>query len=375
MNQTFTIIFLILVWVISFLEPSGWAMAIHLPEKISWAIALLAGACLLISRNRKLQVPGPLVALLIVTFIIIPVIMADSWQGAEYLVAFLTVYLAAQGTITPKVIAVSGIIIAALGLVVLRIYVFGNILSGWNDNAISMVGLFSFVYFSMFLISKKGTAAFWIWNIVTVLYLWLLFKTECRSGMLFSVVAVVCIVYSGTVKKMLHGPKVRLLLLNLPLILALVVIFLASSSHFDALDRWSLESNGKGIFDGRDVLWDNALKLLAQTDYLGTGIFKFNYHNSGIAALSVFGVLGYICWVKYFSCNIKRLQRYLSDDLVYVSLLAFLIIYLQQSVDLGFISPTPNLIPYAILGIGLARIRMLQVPTRIYESKRHNTRI
>lgn len=375
MNQLFTIIFLILVWIISFVEPSGWAMAIHLPEKISWTIALLAGGCLLISRNRKLQVPGPLVVLLIVTFIIIPVIMADSWQGAEYLVAFLTVYLAAQGTITPKVIAVSGLVIAVLGLVVLRIYVFGNILSGWNDNAISMVGLFSFVYFSMFLISKKGTAAFWIWNIVTVLYLWLLFKTECRSGMLFAVVAVVCIVYSRTVKKMLHGPKVRFLLLNLPLILALVVILLASSSHFAALDRWSLESNGKGIFDGRDVLWDNALKLLANTDYLGTGKFKMNYHNSGIAALSVFGVLGYICWVKYFSCNIKRLQRYLSDDLVYVSLLAFLIIYLQQSVDLGFISPTPNLIPYAILGIGLARVRMLQVPTRIYESKRHNTRI
>lgn len=359
MNQTFTIIFLILVWVISFVEPSGWAMAIHLPEKISWTIALLAGGCLLISRNRKLQVPGPLVALLIVTFIIIPVIMADSWQGAEYLVAFLTVYLAAQGTITLKVIAVSGIIIAILGLVVLRIYVFGNILSEWNDNAISMVGLFSFVYFSMFLISKKGTMAFWLWNIVTAIYLWLLFKTECRSGMLFAVVAVVCIVYSGTVKKMLHGPKVRLLLLNIPLVLALAVILIASSSHFDALDRWSLESNGKGIFDGRDVLWDNALKLLAQTDYLGTGKFKFNYHNSGIAALSVFGVLGYICWVKYFCCNIKRLQRYIQDDIVYASLLAFLIIYLQQSVDLGLIYRTPNLIPYAILGIGLARIKMI----------------
>lgn len=375
MNQTFTIIFLILVWIISFVEPSGWAMVIHLPEKISWTIALLAGACLLISRNRKLQVPGPLVALLIVTFIFIPVIMADSWEGAEYLVAFLTVYLTAQGTITRKVMAVSGIVIAILGLVVLRIYVFGNILSGWNDNAISMVGLFSFVYFSMFLISKKGTVAFWIWNIVTVLYLWLLFKTECRSGMLFAVVAVVCIVYSRTVKKMLHGPKVRLLLLNLPLILAFVVIFLASSSHFEALDRWSLEANGKGIFDGRDVLWDNALKLLAKTDYLGTGKFKMNYHNSGVAALSVFGVLGYVCWVKYFSCNIKRLQRHLSDDMVYASLLAFLIIYLQQAVDLGFISPTPNLIPYAILGIGLARVRMLQAPTRTYESKCHHTRI
>lgn len=365
MNQTFTIIFLILIWVISFVEPSGWAMAIHLPEKISWAIALLAGGCLLFARHRKLQVPGILVLLLIVSFIIIPVIMADSWQGAEYLVAFLTVYLAAQGTITRKVIAVSGIAIAILGIVVLRIYLFGDILSGWNDNAISMVGLFSFVYFSMFLISQKGRSAFWVWNIVTVLYLWLLFKTECRSGMLFAVVAVVCIVYSHTVKKKLHGSKVRLLLLNLPLILAFVVILIASSSYFEALDDWSRQAHDKGIFDQRDVLWDNALKLLAKTDYLGTGKFKFNYHNSGIAALSVFGVIGYICWVKYFSCNIKRLQRYIQDDIVYASLLAFLIIYLQQSVDLGFISPTPNLIPYAILGIGLARVRTLQT---------HNTR-
>ena len=54
------------------------------------------------------------------------------------------------------------------------------------------------------------------------------------------------------------------------------------------------------------------------------------------------------------------MSYYISDEIVFGSMLAFLIIYLQQSVDLGFISDCPNLLPYMILGIGLGRVRLLQ---------------
>ena len=85
-----------------------------------------------------------------------------------------------------------------------------------------------------------------------------------------------------------------------------------------------------------------------------------NYHNSGVAAISVFGLAGYFCWIKFFSTNLNKLSYYISDNIVFGSILAFLLIFLQQSVDLGLIGEYPNLLPYAILGIGIGRVNNLK---------------
>lgn len=122
---------------------------------------------------------------------------------------------------------------------------------------------------------------------------------------------------------------------------------------------WSIINYGKTIFNGREILWDLAFSQFSQTYFIGTGKFMMNYHNSGLAALSVFGVLGYLLWFRYFNVNLVQLKRYVNDDIVFASMYAFCLIFLQQSVDLGFISPYPNLLPYMILGVGLGRIRYL----------------
>lgn len=156
MGQYLTIIMLIGIWIISFVEPSGWAALIHLPEKINYLILTLAAIFYFFSPSNRQKIPSSLGWLIALTFIAIPLIADNSWEGASYLVSFLTVYIVSQGTITPKVIKYTGLAIAAMGLVVLYIYVNGTILKGWNDNSISMVGLFSFMYFAIYLISTKG---------------------------------------------------------------------------------------------------------------------------------------------------------------------------------------------------------------------------
>lgn len=284
----------------------------------------------------------------------------DSWQGASYLVSFLTVYIVSQGEITHKVIRYTGLAIAGLGLIILLIYSRGSLLSGWNDNAMSMVGLFSFLYFSIFLILEKGTNKFWIWNIVTFIYIALLFGTECRSGMLFGIMSVVGILFSNKVINIFNKNWFPLLLLNLPLLIAFLVIWVSESSYFQELNDWSLQEFNKQIFNGRDTLWDYAIKLLEKSDYLGTGKFMMNYHNSGVAALSAFGIVGYISWILYFNNIFLQLRKYLKDEIVFGSLFAFCLIFLQQSLDLGLIAEYPNLLPYMILGVGLGRVRMLK---------------
>lgn len=360
MKQVLSILVIILLWIISFVEQSGWAISLHLPEKINFIIALAAIICHLTHPKRNLVISLNLFLLILFFLVLIPFLKSLTWHGASYLSAFLTTYIVSQCRITDNVIKYTSIAIAGLGLLILYTYVYGSILNGWNDNAISMIGLFSYIFFSMFLISKHGQKSFYFWNIITLFYLLFLFKTDCRSAILFSMLALVTIYYSRWSRKVLSHSKLRVLMLNTPFIISLIVIAFASLKYFDLLNYWSLETFDKPIFNGREILWKYAYELLEKSYYLGTGEFVINYHNSGVAAITVFGIMGYICWMKFFNDNLNLLSQFLSDNIVFGSMLAFLLIFLQQSLELGFISEYPNLLPYTILGIGLGRVRLLQ---------------
>lgn len=371
MNAFFTYIAIILAWLLSFVEPSGWGQVMHLSDKINWLIVALSIGFWLLDPLRRQKIQPWIFWGLIITFILIPYIRDDSLQGASYLTSFLVVYIFSQARVTSTIIKYTGIAIAGMGLVIMWIYTRGSILSGWNDNAISMVGLFSYIYFAIFLIQKKDDRSFWTWNIVTIIYLWFLFSTECRSGMIFSVLTVVAIIWLNKTKYILSNKRWDLLLLNVPLIVAIVTIMLSETSIYESLDEWSTSGGtefidpetgmirtrgAKPLFNQRHLLWQNAFDLLVNSNFIGTGTFQMNYHNSCIACLSVFGILGYICWIFYFQNIIKQYIPYFRDIIVVGCLIAFFMIYLQQSFDLGFISPNSNRLPYMILGLGLARI-------------------
>lgn len=360
MGQYLSITVIILTWLISFVEPSGWAGALHFPEKINFLIILISTGLFLSNPKNKMYITNTLFFGLALTLVIIPYILSGKWDGATYSISFLVVYIISCCKITAQVIRYSCFAIAGLGIFILLIYTRGSLLSGWNDNAMAMTGLFSYLYFTIFLISKKGCTSFWIWNIVTIIYLSMLFKTDCRSGMLFSLITVFCIIFSNKTKYFLKKKIILIIILNLPVLISFLVITISATPHFKELNTWSINNFGKQIFSEREILWGYAYDLLINSSYIGTGKFMINYHNSGVAALSVFGILGYICWIMYFKNNLNLLKLYINDGIVFGSMLSFTIIFLQQTVDLGFISPTPNLLPYLILGVGLGRVRCLK---------------
>lgn len=360
MGQYLSITVIILTWLISFVGPSGWAGAHHLPEKINFLIILISTGLFLSNPKNKMYITNTLFFGLALTSVIIPYILSGKWDGATYSISFLVVYIISCCKITAQVIRYSCYAIAGLGIFVLLIYTRGSLLSGWNDNAMAMVGLFSYLYFAIFLISKKGCTSFWIWNIVTIIYLLMLFKTDCRSGMLFSLITVLCIIFSNKSKYFLKKKNILIIILNLPVLISFLVIAISATPHFKELNTWSINNFGKQIFSEREILWEYAYDMLINNAYLGSGKFMFNYHNSGVAALSVFGVFGYLLWIKFFYYNLTTLKYYISDGIVFGSMLSFVIIFLQQALDLGFIEKNPNLLPYLILGVGLGRIRYLR---------------
>lgn len=340
-------------------EPSGWAIAHNLSEKVNCAIVVITLYIFLSHTQQKLQISGRMTFGLALFFVIIPYFFFGSSQGFEYLSAFFVVFILSQAEITHKVVRMSALIYAALGLFILHTYKNGTALKGWNDNAIAMTGLFSFVYFSIFLVAIRNQISFWIFNAVSVVYLYYLFSTDCRSGMAFSIIAIVGIIFTQRTKSILSQRWINIIMLNVPLIIAAIVVILTQSETFKELNTWSIKEFNKPIFNGRDDLWKALFDQWPQLIIVGTAKFKANYHNSAVAAISVFGLIAYILWISYFATCMHRFRQYLYDKIVFGCMLAFLIIFMQQSFDLGFIGPTPNYIPYTILGIGLGRIRTL----------------
>lgn len=359
MLKALTVLFLILCWVLSFVNSSGWGMAMGTPEKTNQLILLLAFLSLFRKVKTVIRLDPLLIFGLIATLVLIPYYICGKTEGLQYFCALILVYVISHYKITAPVIKPVCLAYAAAGLIILWIYLNQDIFSGWNDNAISMVGLFSYLFFTIFLLLQNSRPKFIAWNAVTVIYLSYLYATDCRSGMVFSALAVACIIFRSRVRKLLTYKSVDFLIINMPLIIAGIVIWIASTEYFQELDYWSFKNYQKGIFNARELLWGQAFDMLAKSDYLGSGKFVINYHNSGVAAISVFGILGYLCWMWYFVSLLWQLRPYMRDPIVFGATMCFCIIFLQQSVDLGFISEYRNLIPYVALGVACGRVNTI----------------
>ena len=223
-----------------------------------------------------------------------------------------------------------------------------------------MIGLFSYLYYSISLFGKISFRKLSIGVAISIVYIIMLTQyTESRSIAIFIFLSLAFAYRGSFMKKQLKNKRVIFLSLSLPLLIATFVVLFPQLEIFQVLNKWSEQNYGKPIFNGRDELWLYTFNRLPSTYYLGDGKFLINHHNSAMAALGAFGVIGYVCWYKLLSKPIMFMTRFLEDDIVFGCLMAFMLIFWQQSFDLGFISSAPNMLPYMILGIGLGRIKTI----------------
>lgn len=348
---------IILIWIFSLVNESGWGLLFHTGEKMNWLI-LVWSIYLLFFKKRKFIPTINKVSLMgfILFFIIIAFFISSKWDGATYLVSFLTIYCFSNINMSAKELSLSAFSVGFLGLGLITIYARTEILSGWNDNAIAMLTLFSFIYFSIFFNSaKKKWIRILCW-IMTLAYIVQITGTDSRGGLLFMLMAVIMMFTRETTRKIISNYKIRILIIYFPLIIAIVTVWIASQNGFLEFDNWYQLNYGKPVFNGREQLWADAFNDILNYPF-GRGEFIINYHNSAVGCIGVFGVIGYILWSNFFKKQLAAMTNYLSDYTVYACLCAFILIYMQQSVELGFINQMPNMMPYMILGLGLGRVR------------------
>lgn len=356
------IIFVVLAWSFSLINTSGLGLVYDTPTKTNVFIFIWYLILIISGKKGLLKVFKTnfiLVFFTILSFILLPLLRVNSWDGFSYLIMVPMVYCFSEQKVTAKAMRMSGFIVAGLGLFVLYVYQNTNILSGWNDNHISMIGLFSYVYYSISLYGNMSGRKLTIGIAISLLYIIMLNTTNSRSSIIFIILAVI-LAYNGNLfREVLNWKNFMFVALNVPIIITLIFIFFPNLFIFEYFEEWSSNNFEKDAFNGRDILWIEAYNRLFESYLIGEGEFTMNHHNSGIAILSVFGVIGYICWYKILAKITRYMCMYTNDNLMFGFISSFLLIFFQQSFDLGFVAKSPNMIPYMILGIGIAHARKI----------------
>lgn len=351
---------IIAAWFITLINYSGFGEKIH-SEDYTFAFFALCSIIILTINKGKLvkdiseRYPFYVIGI-IFFFIIIPVILG-SGHGITYLSSFLVILFYSHFSPSNKTIFISGMIIAGFGLALMYEYKYGS-LNGWNDNGIAMTGLFSYLFFAISLYGNNKFINKAIGIIFTILYIQAFELTDSRGSSLALILAIITIFQRPLVLNLLKKNSSLSFIYFSPLIIALITCWIATTDYFTQLDLWSIAEYDKPIFNGREKLWNRGLERLYDSYLFGIGKFDDNYHNSAITCLAAFGLFGYLSWVKCFISFTKYLRHYLQDSYIYGALCAFIIIYLQQSIELGFISECPNLLPYMILGLAIGRTKI-----------------
>lgn len=281
--------------------------------------------------------------------------------GIDYLWVFCLIYLLSKLEIDDKTMLCTGLAYGVMGFAILYIFDYGNTLKGWNTNSIAMIGMHSFLILLVPFFQLRQWKSKLFLLAATIGFSVLVSQTNSRSGILFGVIAAlfaINVIPRGLITK---DRRVTLLWLLAPLIIALIVIQVSKGGYMDSLNQWSYEHFRKPIFNGRDELWEWGLDELWTSPLFGIGNFNAaNWHNSAITCLVATGILGFIFWIASFANILNMARPYLRDYIVTGCFIDFVVLYAQQSVELGFISGNPTLLGYILLGIMLGRVNYLR---------------
>ena len=367
MNNIFAIIIMTLLWVVNIFNGTGLNEVYHVTDIAKYTVIVLAAATMLLSLGNKNKRQVEKKSIFVFTGVILVFFISAAARGYAseclgYIWVYMLIYLIGQLSISSKAFYIIGLIYGFLGAFVLVIYDYGSVLSGWNENAIAMIGMHSYLIFIIPFFKDSRTYTNKIIIIAaTALFAFLLAPTQSRSGTLFLIIEAAFAMKLIKPKVLVRGSKKRFLVLLVPFIIAAVVSIISGTPMTEKLNTWSMDQFDKPIFNGRDELWLEGFRILKENFLLGTGNLSMeNWHNSAIACLTAFGVVGFILWIMSFKTIIDESKTCFFDPFVAGSVISFMVLYMQQSVELGFITSSPSMLPYVLLGMMLARVNHLK---------------
>lgn len=375
MNSFLFIFFTTFLWIINLFNGTGLGNLYNTTE-ITRALLILIAIFLILIRLKYSRILIKNMYLfasilsMIIIFTIVSVFKGYGIKSSDYFWIFMIVFIISARAISLFDIKVVSLFIGILGASILFLNNYTNIFSGWNGNTIGMIGLHSYLIFIIPFYRTKIIFEKIILLITTFLYSAFVLPTDSRSSILFAIIALTFYLIGFNVN-FFFKRKVRVaLLLFLPIIIAAIVSLISNSPFIDDLNRWSYDTFEKPIFNGRDEIWSYGFELIYENIFFGTGkIYSGYWHNSAISCLVSFGVIGYLFWINSFYSILKVSSKCANDVVISGCTISFLILFAQQSVELGIFGPNPNFLPYIILGLMLGRLKYLR-REEFYEKNR-----
>lgn len=357
---------MVVIWTVNLLTGTGLGNAYHTTEYARLIVYFFAILIVIseINNIKGIYVDYDILysfGAVFILFVLVAWYKGYGLTSLNYLWAFVLIYVVGKMPVTKRAMKLTSFAFGILGIVILCIYDYGTRLSGWNSNSIGMIGLYSFLFFCIPYFKPEKFSDKLILIIVAGIYSYLISPTNSRSSILFAIVAILFAlsVISGN---LIIGNKRRIILVLLvPLLVAVFVVIVAETGLLNSLNSWSIEKYQKSLFNGRDIIWSFGLSELKNSLIFGTGFIHSGYwHNCAIGCLYAFGVLGYSFWIYSLYIILCKSLNYLNDPIVFGCAISFLVLFVQQSVELGFFAQDPNLLPYLMLGILIGRVKVLR---------------
>lgn len=355
-----------LLWVANLFHGTGLDSVYHITDLTKGIVILLFAVSVIrgYARTHAMLVDKKkfyIYGIMGLIFIVSPLIHGYGTAGIDYLWVFCLVYLLSKLRIDDRTMFWTGLIYGILGCAILYIFNFGTVLNGWNANSIAMIGMNSFLVLLVPFFREQRLRNKVILLVASGIIATLMIPTNSRSSILFTFIGTLFAIGLLPRAAVSRNYSRTLFCLVLPLIIAVFVMIVSNSSVMDGLNEWSYEQYNKPLFNGRDELWKNGFEILWQNPLFGNGnLIAASWHNSAVTCLVSTGVLGFVFWILSFGEVLGSARPYLNDYIVIGCFVSFIVLYVQQSVELGFISGSPTFIGYILLGLLLGRVRFLK---------------
>ena len=347
------------LWFVGLTYVSGFGSAYRIYEKTMY-LTLLVFLFYFFSTNNFRFVNKN--ALFVIMFFVIHNVYTYYVYGfsyESYIWLYLIIFIFSLWNLTEFQMRIIGMAYGILGGVVLFYANYTSVLSGWDGNSISLTPFISYTAFAASLSNLRDAKKITAFIVYSLLYFYHLNTLGSRSTIWFSMVLLLCLFHIIPLKRMMKNKAILIILLLLPLIIAIFVVSVQNAPFVHTLDNWSYNHFNKPIFNGRDTIWDYGFQKFGRNMFLGNGDFYGRWHNSAVTILVGMGSIGYIVMLSIFWNIWKKGAEFSDDYVVYGLFTAFIICWLQQSVELGLVALKANPLYYSILGLMLARIKAL----------------
>lgn len=293
-------------------------------------------------------------------------------SGIGFLSFFLCVYLFSMIEQNGFNLFLCSLIYFGFGFGILFIMNFTTLLSGWNPNSISIICLQSFlIFFAAF--KRENIYQVLLYAFAILSFSYFLWSMNCRSAMLCVIAAAIADILTYNKTTWLKSKPLIVILLIMPLITALITVFLSSSSVFEVLNEWTMSTFEKSIFNGRDHIWGRGFEMLMKSPFYGHGeIYSGYWHNSAVACLFSYGIIGYILYVVALTKLLFSGFDFMYDSIIRRSTVAFLILNFQQSFENTLFVIGGIYLPYVLLGILIGRVNFLRKEENYAKTLKYN---